>query len=340
MNPPDPKGGPAAYKDAIFISPHKFIGGPGTPGVLVVKKALLTNRVPDLPGGGTVAYVSAAEHSYLTDPAQREEGGTPAIIEAIRAGLVFQLKHAVGPAAIEQLEQQLRRPGHRRLDAPTPSSQILGNQDAKRLSIVSFLCATRDAFCTTTSWWRCSTICSASRRAAAAPAPGPTATGCWGSTWPSRRASSEAINIGCEGIKPGWVRVNFNYFISEAVFDFLLEAVHLLAEHGWRLLPHYAFEPESGIVVPPRRPDAGCHAAQGPRLRRRQAELPFGPSHRAGLGASRLPRKGAEDRRGNIEAGPEAASGEGSLTDELENLEVVPTASMKNPQCRQVGTRP
>ena len=67
-------------KDAIFLSPHKFIGGPSTPGVLVVRRALLTNRVPHVPGGGTVAYVNPDEHVYLADPEHREEGGTPAIV--------------------------------------------------------------------------------------------------------------------------------------------------------------------------------------------------------------------------------------------------------------------
>ena len=64
------------YKDAIFISPHKFIGGPGTPGVLVVRRELLDNPVPAVPGGGTVSYVSGDHHRYVTHPEHREEGGT------------------------------------------------------------------------------------------------------------------------------------------------------------------------------------------------------------------------------------------------------------------------
>ncbi len=68
---------PLAYKDAVFISPHKFIGGPGTPGVLVARRELFRNRVPSMPGGGTVAYVNPIEHVYLADIEHREEGGTP-----------------------------------------------------------------------------------------------------------------------------------------------------------------------------------------------------------------------------------------------------------------------
>ncbi|MEM9608964.1 MAG: aminotransferase class V-fold PLP-dependent enzyme [Actinomycetota bacterium] len=87
----DPDDGPG-YFDAVVISTHKFIGGPGTPGLLVARRDLFDNRVPETPGGGTVAYVNDAEHVYLDDIEHREEGGTPDIVGAIRAGLVFQLK--------------------------------------------------------------------------------------------------------------------------------------------------------------------------------------------------------------------------------------------------------
>src|SRR5690606_28828079 len=126
------------YKDAIFISPHKFIGGPGTPGVLVVRHSLLANRVPSVPGGGTVTYVSEDHHRYVAEPEHREEGGTPAIVESIRAGLVFALKEAVGTETIRDLEHDFIR---RAIDSwrLNPRIRILGNPDAERLSIVSFL---------------------------------------------------------------------------------------------------------------------------------------------------------------------------------------------------------
>ena len=146
MNPRGSQGAdPGIAKDAVFISPHKFIGGPGTPGVLVAKRRLLTNTVPTVPGGGTVSYVSATDHSYVTDPAHREEGGTPAIVESIRAGLVFHLKRAVGEGLIEELEEEFVTraiaswKGNERI-------QILGNPDARRLSIVSFLIRHQDRY--------------------------------------------------------------------------------------------------------------------------------------------------------------------------------------------------
>ena len=129
MDPPDD---PLAYKDAIFISPHKFIGGPGTPGLLVARRELFTNRVPTGPGGGTVAYVNPAEHVYLDDIEHREEGGTPAIVESIRAGLVFALKSAVGEEAIRSREHSFIDRAIARWGAH-PDIEILGNRSAERL---------------------------------------------------------------------------------------------------------------------------------------------------------------------------------------------------------------
>ncbi|MGH9252876.1 MAG: aminotransferase class V-fold PLP-dependent enzyme, partial [Acidimicrobiales bacterium] len=106
MNPADD---PLAHLDAVFLSPHKFIGGPGTPGVLAARRELFGNPVPVVVGGGTVTYVNPVEHRYLTDPAHREEGGTPAIVESIRAGLVFQLKQAVGVEVIRSREADFVR---------------------------------------------------------------------------------------------------------------------------------------------------------------------------------------------------------------------------------------
>jgi selenocysteine lyase/cysteine desulfurase len=77
--------GAGDHKDAVFFSPHKFIGGPQTPGVLVVRRDLVARRVPTVPGGGTIAFVDPVGQRYLDDPVAREEGGTPGIVESVRA---------------------------------------------------------------------------------------------------------------------------------------------------------------------------------------------------------------------------------------------------------------
>jgi selenocysteine lyase/cysteine desulfurase len=234
------------YKDAIFLSPHKLIGGPGTPGVLVARRELFRNRVPVVPGGGTVAYVNPTEHVYLEDPEHREEGGTPAIVESIRAGLVFGLKSAVGVDAIREREESFIARAIARWSA-NPSIGILGNPELQRLSIVSFtvrhdgrylhhnfvVAVLNDLF-GIQSRGGCSCA-------------GPYGHRLLGIDIETSHAFEREIARGCEGIKPGWVRVNFNYFISETVFDYILDAVDLVASDGWRLLPLYRFDPVTGL---------------------------------------------------------------------------------------------
>ena len=248
MSPEGPNAGPCplGYKDAVFISPHKFIGGPGTPGVLVVKRKLLTNRVPSVPGGGTVSYVSPADHSYLTDHAHREEGGTPAIIEAIRAGLVFHLKEAVGADRIEELEQGFVERAALAW-AGNPNIQILGNPEAQRLCIVSFVIKHGEKVLHHNFVVALLNDLFGIQARGGCSCAGPYGHRLLGIDLARSMKFHEAIDAGSEGIKPGWVRVNFNYFISDEVFNYILAAVELLAEHGWRLLPHYNFDPVTGI---------------------------------------------------------------------------------------------
>ena len=238
---------PLAYKDAVFLSPHKLIGGPSTPGVLVVRRELLTNRVPDVPGGGTVAYVNPTEHRYLTDPAQREEGGTPAIVESIRAGLVFQLKEAVGIEVIRAHEEHYLR---RAVEAwqQEPALEILGNLDAERLSIVSFVVRAPSGRYLHHNFVVAllNDLFGIQSRGGCSCA-GPYGHRLLGIDLERSHEFEQEIAHGCEGIKPGWVRVNFNYFISEPVFRYVVDAVGLVAQDGWRLLTDYGFDPASGL---------------------------------------------------------------------------------------------
>jgi selenocysteine lyase/cysteine desulfurase len=260
----------ASNEDAVFLSPHKFIGGPGTPGVLVVNRRLLSNAVPDEVGGGTVAYVNPLEHRYITNAAHREEAGTPAIIESIRAGLVFALKDAVGVETIQARE-------HAFLDRAMtawgahPSIQVLGSPTADRLSIVSFVIKRPGgrylhhnvvvAILNDLFGIQARGGCSCA---------GPYGHRLLGIDLEQSHAFEREITGGCEGIKPGWVRVSFNYFLSDEVFDYLVDAVALIADHGHKLLPQYRFSPdtglwrhERGLVEPPLRLDQLSYGADG-----------------------------------------------------------------------------
>jgi selenocysteine lyase/cysteine desulfurase len=236
---------PLAHKDAIFLSPHKLVGGPGTPGVLVVRRSLLTNRVPVVPGGGTVAYVNAEEHRYLDHPAHREEGGTPAIVESIRAGLVFQLKEAVGLDVIGAQEDYLI---HRAIAAlrDEPSIDLLGNLSAERLSILSFTVRRGRYLHHNFVVALLNDLFGIQARGGCSCA-GPYGHRLLGIDLERSHEFEREIAHGCEGIKPGWVRVNLNYFVSDAVLEYLLEAVRFVGRDGWRFLPDYRFDPMSGL---------------------------------------------------------------------------------------------
>jgi selenocysteine lyase/cysteine desulfurase len=238
--------GAGDHKDAVFLSPHKFPGGPQTPGVLVVRRELVRNPVPTVPGGGTVAFVDPVGHRYLDDPVAREEGGTPAIVESIRASLVMALKHAVGTDVIAAREEQLWQHVFRRWSG-VPQIEVLGNQRSRRLSIVSFrirhgaqylhhnfvVAVLNDLF-GIQARGGCSCAGPYGHRLLAIGAA-------------RSHAFRAEVGHGCEGIKPGWSRVNLNYFISAAQADYIAAAVELIAADGYRLLPSYRFDPHTGL---------------------------------------------------------------------------------------------
>lgn len=243
--------------DAIFLSPHKFVGGPGTSGVLVVKKKLLTNRVPAVPGGGTVSYVTPTTHTYLPAGEHREEGGTPAIVESIRTGLVFQLKDAVGAENIENLEEDMVRRALKRW-SDHPDIEILGDIDAPRTSIISFqvmwkgrplhfgvvVAMLNDLF---GIQLRGGCSCAA-----------PYGHVLLDLDMEYSRTIKGIVDEGHIIMKPGWVRLNFNYFIGEETFEYLLRAVELIAEHGWKLLGHYYYDTARNIWFYKDKPEFPC----------------------------------------------------------------------------------
>jgi len=237
-----------AFKDAIVISPHKFVGGPGTPGVLVVKRHVLKNRVPACPGGGTVSYVSPVDHRYVDEPSEREEGGTPAIIESVRAGLVFQLKEAVSEALITEREEQFLRRAVERW-SKNPNIQILGSLDAPRLSIVSFVVRHGDRYLHHDFVVALLNDLFGIQARGGCSCAGPYGHRLLGIDLDTSRRFEQAVLSGCEVLKPGWVRVNFNYFISETVFDYIVEAIDWAGREAWRFLPDYTFDSKTGRWV-------------------------------------------------------------------------------------------
>jgi len=96
------------YYDALFLSPHKLLGGVGSCGILVMKKALCTEKTPTFAGGGTVGYVSRTSHNFLSDIELIEDAGTPAILQFIKASLAYNLRNEIGLEKIHALEEELK----------------------------------------------------------------------------------------------------------------------------------------------------------------------------------------------------------------------------------------
>lgn len=232
--------------DAVFLSPHKFVGGPGTPGLLVLKKSIVKNTLPTVIGGGTVQYVSPEGHRFIADPERREEGGTPAIVESIRAGLVFKLKQEVGAREIERREKDFIERAMLRFKA-CPELEILGNTEADRLAIISlrFKHGNKDLHYGFVASLL-NDLFGIQVRGGCSCA-GPYAHSLLGMSRDYSKAIEAAVEQGTMILRPGWLRLNFNYFIAEPEFEYLLRAVELVAQHGWRLLPCYHLDPAASV---------------------------------------------------------------------------------------------
>ncbi len=126
------------YLDAITFSPHKFLGGPGSAGILIFNKKLYTNNIPDKTGGGTVKWTNAwGEYEFIDDIELREDGGTPGFIQAIRTALAIKLKDSMGVENIKKREQEIIDiifDGFNKIDG----IEILAKNQKNRLGAISF----------------------------------------------------------------------------------------------------------------------------------------------------------------------------------------------------------
>jgi hypothetical protein len=159
---------------------------------------------------------------------------------------VFQLKATVGVDAIREREADFI---HRALDRweANPAVEILGSHEAERLSIVSFVVRHDGRYLHHNFVVAVLNDLFGIQSRGGCSCAGPYGHRLLGIDLETSHEFEREIARGCEGIKPGWIRVNFNYFISDAVFEFILDAVDLVASEGWRLLPDYLFEPATGM---------------------------------------------------------------------------------------------
>ncbi|MCW8907467.1 MAG: aminotransferase class V-fold PLP-dependent enzyme [Sedimenticola sp.] len=249
MNPPPAAGPGDRSLDAVFISPHKFVGGPGASGVLVFNQRCYHPELPpSVAGGGTVDYVGPESHDFVTDIEARESAGTPGILQTLKAALVFQVKQALGQELIDQRERDYTREALERWSRH-PQIEIMGNPDpARRIGIVSFNLKGpgglyyHPRFITTLL----DDLFAIQTRAGCSCA-GPYGHKLLGIDDVQAQEFRAVIAEGHCGIKPGWCRICFHYLLDRAELDYLLQAVEFVAEQGHLFLPLYRFNPDSGL---------------------------------------------------------------------------------------------
>ncbi len=243
MCPSDPEG----RLDAVFLSPHKCIGGPGSSGVLVFHDSLYPHDLaPSVGGGGTVRYVTESFHDYTDDVEARETAGTPGLYQVLRAALALDVKAAVGVGAIRQREHELLDRALERW-GETERVEVLGPTTVERLSIVSFNVRDGDGrylhprFVTALL----DDLFGIQSRA------GCSCAGPYGhrllNVDPATIARHRQCAVdGIHGLKPGWARVGLHFTMSDAEADYVIDAVAFVAERGAAFLSDYAFDVATG----------------------------------------------------------------------------------------------
>ncbi|MTH76601.1 aminotransferase class V-fold PLP-dependent enzyme [Paracoccus aestuariivivens] len=236
--------------DAVVTSPHKFIGGPGASGVMILRRDAVTTGRPTLPGGGTVRFVSPGGHDYSTSLEAREEAGTPNVVGDIRAALVFLTKAAVGQDALDARNAEWLALGLKRLSSH-PRIELLGNLTAPRLPFFSF--RIRDGqggfIHQQLATRMLSDLYGVQARGGCACA-GPYVHHLLGLDRAESDRLRAAILAGEETEKPGFVRLNLCWAAPCAEIDAILDAVCNLADHAPEYLRHYRCDRATAIFTP------------------------------------------------------------------------------------------
>ena len=243
MQPDDSTADNNTSLDAVFISAHKFLGGPGSSGVLVFNKSIYNSDLaPTVSGGGTVSYVAEHMHDFFDDIEEREKAGTPGVLQILRAALCFKVKDEIGVDQIAKIEHKWLEKSFSKWNS-NELVEVLGDLDINnRVGIVSFNIKTKGGkylhpkFVTVLL----NDLFGIQSRAGCSCA-GPYGHRLLGIDEETSESYRELIQKGFHGIKPGWCRIGFHYVMDEADVDFIIQAVEFIAECGEQFLPWYDF---------------------------------------------------------------------------------------------------
>ncbi len=232
-----------SYFDAVFFSPHKFLGGPGSSGILVINDRIYRNDLPPTTaGGGTVVYVGFDHHDYEADIETREMAGTPPILQTIKAALAMEVKDRIGTAAIERIERDYLAFFLAQL-GKIPNLRLVGRYDAPDLTpIVSFNIVHGDRILHPKFVTKLLNDLFGIQSRAGCSCAGPYGHTLLGIGRGTSERLRGAIARGFLGIKPGWVRINIHYTFTRSDIEFLLRAIAFAARYGSLFLRCYGFD--------------------------------------------------------------------------------------------------
>ncbi|OED46135.1 aminotransferase class V [Rhodobacteraceae bacterium (ex Bugula neritina AB1)] len=243
--PIDMNPAPDCRKDAAVVSPHKFPGGPGATGVLILRDEAVVSHVPTWPGGGTVTFVSPWKHHYTGSLAAREEAGTPNVVGDIRAALAFVVKDEITQDFISKREAEMNKMA---IESWSQNRQLvlLGTQHEHRLPIFSFLVTRKDGtrFHHQLFTRMLSDVYGIQVRGGCACA-GPYAHSLLNIDADRSEELFCELQQGNELEKPGWVRLNFSYLMSDEKVRYVIESVNALTTRLEELEPKFKADPKT-----------------------------------------------------------------------------------------------
>jgi selenocysteine lyase/cysteine desulfurase len=241
---------PDVLVDALVFSPHKFVGGPASSGVLVVRRDGVVLDKPSAPGGGTVNFVSPGGQDYLADLAAREEPGTPNVIGDIRTALACIVRSAMTETGLDARAEAMCRAALARWRA-NPRIEVLGRAMSAHLPIVSFRLRDADGGLVHHQLvTRILSDCFGIQVRGGCACAGPYVHRLLGIDDAQSRTIHRAIRSGAELEKPGFVRVNFSCLMSDAELATLIAGVEQVAKDDDSLARHFVADPASAIFEP------------------------------------------------------------------------------------------
>lgn len=215
------------YLDAIYFSPHKFLGGPGSSGILVFNSKLYNNKIPDNPGGGTVDWTNPwGGHKYVDEIEAREDGGTPAFLQTMKAGLCIKLKEEMGVENMLQREEEMLKILWQGLES-IPNFHILAGHVKDRLGVISFYI---DGLHYNLA------VKLLNDRYGIQVRGGCSCAGTYGHyllhvSKQFSKTITDQINQGDLSSKPGWVRLSIHPTMTDEEMHFIINALRELSQH-------------------------------------------------------------------------------------------------------------